>query len=344
MTIKLSVDCMGGDFGLSVTIPAIIDFLRDVRDAEVFLVGFKDELELEIDRHIKKSCGKQEKRLIDRMHLVSASQIISMDDSIETALRRRKDSSMHIALDLVKTGICQVCVSAGNTGALVAVSRFILKTLCDIERPVLAALMPNMHGYTTVLDLGANVACEAKHLLQFAKMGHALVSSVSNKSFPSIGLLNVGAEAIKGSDVTKRAAELLRSSNLNFFGNVEGNDIYLGTTDIVVCDGFVGNVALKTSEGLAQMLNKVVREEFSKNLWTKILAFVAWPVLKNVRDRLDHRRYSGAILLGLRGLVMKSHGSADIFAFGVALRRGYDAAKAGVQERLVSALDADRND
>lgn len=341
MTIKLAVDCMGGDFGPSVTIPAVFNFLCYTKDAEVFLVGVKEVIDIEINRCIVRYRKPQVKRIVDRIHVAVASQVILMDDSIETALRRKKGSSMHVALDLVKRGVCQVCISAGNTGALVAVSRFVLKTISNIERPVLAALMPNLNGYTTVLDLGANIACEPKHLFQFAQMGHALVSSVDGKPFPSIGLLNVGEEAIKGSEVTKKTAELLRSSNLNFYGNVEGNDIYRGTTDIVVCDGFVGNVALKASEGLAQMLNAAVKEEFSKNFLTKILAAIAWPVLRRLKNRLDHRKYSGAILLGLKGLVVKSHGSADIFAFSAAIQRGYCAAKAEVQSRLATALEVE---
>jgi phosphate acyltransferase len=262
-----------------------------------------------------------------------------MDDPVEIALRKKKDSSMRVALNLVKEGNAQCCISAGNTGALMAVSRYVLKTLAGIERPALATVMPNRKGYSTVLDLGANVDCEPQHLLQFAEMGHAFVSAVDGKDRPTIGLLNIGEEVIKGNEVIKRAGELLRSSTLNFYGNVEGDDIYKGTTDVIVCDGFVGNVALKTSEGLAQMLTAMIKEEFGRSWMTRLMALFAWPVLARFKRRVDHRRYSGAALLGLRGLVIKCHGSADAYAFEWAIKRGYDAVKNGVQARLTQAME-----
>ncbi|MGI4861808.1 MAG: phosphate acyltransferase PlsX [Janthinobacterium lividum] len=331
MTVKITIDCMGGDHGPSVTVPAALDFLRDHADAELVLVGLEAPIRAQLARH---KGGDH-----SRLRVVAASEIVSMEDSVEVALRRKKDSSMRVALNLVKEGQAQACVSAGNTGALMAVSRYVLKTLPGIERPALATVMPNVKGFTTVLDLGANVDCEPQHLLQFAEMGHALVAAVEGKERPTIGLLNIGEEVIKGNDVIKRAGELLRASTLNFYGNVEGNDIYKGTTDVVVCDGFVGNVALKTSEGLAQMLSQMIKEEFGRSFLTKAAAVVAWPVLARLRKRVDHRRYSGAALLGLRGLVIKSHGSADAYAFGWAIKRGYDAVRNGVQERLAGALE-----
>jgi glycerol-3-phosphate acyltransferase PlsX len=267
-----------------------------------------------------------------------------MDDTVETALRRKKDSSMRVAINLVKSvdGLpanAQACVSAGNTGALMAVARYLLKTMEGIDRPAIATVMPNRKdGHTTVLDLGANVDCTAEHLLQFAIMGSALVASVDGKDNASVGLLNIGEEAIKGSDMIKQAGELLREAAeqglINFHGNVEGNDIFTGQTDIVVCDGFVGNVALKTAEGLALMLTEIMREEFTRNIFRKLAALVALPVLKAYKHRLDHRRYNGAALLGLRGLVFKSHGSADAFAFEQALHRAYEAAHNGLLERV----------
>jgi glycerol-3-phosphate acyltransferase PlsX len=231
------------------------------------------------------------------------------------------------------------CVSAGNTGALMAVARYILKTMEGIDRPAIATVLPNRRdGFTTVLDLGANVDCTPEHLLQFAVMGSALVSAVDGKAEPTVGLLNIGEEAIKGSETIKRAAELMRAAaaagHLSFHGNVEGNDIYAGTTDIVVCDGFVGNVVLKASEGLAGMLSDFIRQEFTRNALTKIAALAAMPVLKRFKDRVDHRRYNGAALLGLRGLVFKSHGSADAFAFEHALTRAYDAARNRLLDRV----------
>ena len=262
-----------------------------------------------------------------------------MDDSIEIALRRKKNSSMRVAIDQVKHGVAQAAVSAGNTGALMAIARYVLKTMDGIDRPAIATQLPNAAGgATTVLDLGANVDCTEDHLLQFAVMGSALVSAITDNPAPSVGLLNIGEEAIKGSEIIKKAGELLRSASnsgdLNFYGNVEGNDIFKGTTDIVVCDGFVGNVALKASEGLASMIGGFIKAEFSRNILTKIAAIIAYPVLTAFKNRVDHRRYNGAALLGLRGLVFKSHGSADAFAFERALNRDYDAARNNLLERV----------
>ena len=257
-----------------------------------------------------------------------------MDESPALALRGKKNSSMRVALDLVKNGVAQACVSAGNTGALIATSRFVLKTLPGIDRPALAVVLPTIRGHTYVLDLGANVDCSAEHLLQFGVMGATLVATVENKDRPSIGLLNIGEEEIKGNEVVKQAAELLRDSGLNFYGNIEGNDIYKGTTDVVVCDGFVGNVALKTSEGVAQMLSTYLREEFKRNLLTKFAGLVALPVIKAFKRRVDHRRYNGASLLGLRGIVIKSHGSADSHAFRFAIARAVDEVRGGMLGRM----------
>jgi glycerol-3-phosphate acyltransferase PlsX len=267
-----------------------------------------------------------------------------MDDSIEVALRKKRDSSMRVAINQVKPGddvpaAAHACVSAGNTGALMAVARYVLKTLEGIDRPAIAAVMPNRKdAYTTVLDLGANVDCTPEHLLQFALMGSALVGAVEGKEEPSVGLLNIGEEAIKGSDIIKRSGELLRGAGaaglINFYGNVEGNDIFKGTTDLVVCDGFVGNVLLKTSEGLASMMGDFIKQEFTSGLYGKLAALVAMPVLKHFKARVDHRRYNGAALLGLRGLVFKSHGSADAFAFENALARAYDAARNRLLDRV----------
>lgn len=261
---------------------------------------------------------------------------------------------MRVAISLLKAAEGQgtradACVSAGNTGALMAVARYVLKTLQGIDRPAIATVLPNRRdGYTTVLDLGANVDCTAEHLLQFAVMGSALVAAVEGKEEPTVGLLNIGEEAIKGSDTIKQAAELLRAAaaagQLNFYGNVEGNDIFKGTTDLVVCDGFVGNVVLKASEGLAAMLAEFIRQEFTRNAFTRLAALAAMPVLNHFKARVDHRRYNGAALLGLRGLVFKSHGSADAFAFENALARAYDAARNRlldrVHDRILGTLQA----
>ncbi len=266
-----------------------------------------------------------------------------MDDAVEVALRRKKDSSMRVAIQQVKNGDAQAAVSAGNTGALMALARYLLKTLDGIDRPAIASPLPNAKGgATTVLDLGANVDCTEQHLLQFAVMGSALVSALTHVEAPSVGLLNIGEEIIKGSEMIKKAGELLRSAadsgDLNFYGNVEGNDIFKGTTDIVVCDGFVGNVLLKTSEGLATMLGGFLREEFSRNVFARMAAMAVYPLLSAFKNRVDARKYNGAALLGLRGLVFKSHGSADEFAFEQALNRAYDAARNNLLERVQARI------
>ena len=323
--ITLSVDCMGGDHGPRVTLPACRRFLQSHPEAHLLLVGRTEALSaLSTD---------------PRVRIVEASEVVEMDDPVEVALRKKKDSSMRVAIEQVKSGEAQAAVSAGNTGALMAVARYLLKTLDGIDRPAIAAQMPNaLGGGTTMLDLGANVDCTPEHLLQFAVMGSALVSALQDKDQPTVGLLNVGEEVIKGNEVIKKTAELLRTASkngdLNFYGNVEGNDIFKGTTDIVVCDGFVGNVALKASEGLATMVSNFIKAEFSRNIFTKIAAIIALPVLSAFKRKVDHRRYNGAALLGLRGLVFKSHGSADELAFEQALIRAYDAARNQLLDRV----------
>lgn len=329
--IRIAVDAMGGDFGPSVTIPASLAFLADHPDAGLVVVGQPAVLAAHP--------GYAQLQANPRCQVVEATDVVTMDDPIEIALRRKKNSSMRVAINQVKDGAAQAAVSAGNTGALMAIARYVLKTMDGIDRPAIATQLPNAAGgATTVLDLGANVDCTADHLLQFAVMGSALVAAISGIPSPSVGLLNIGEEAIKGSEVIKKAGELLRSASnsgdLNFYGNVEGNDIFKGTTQIVVCDGFVGNVALKTSEGLASMIGSFLKAEFSRNIFTKIAAIVASPVLTAFKSRMDHRHYNGAALLGLQGLVFKSHGSADIFAFERALNRAYDAARNNLLERV----------
>ena len=315
---------MGGDHGPKVTLAACRQFLDQQSDASLILVGLASQI------------GSFSH---PRATIVIATEVVTMDDPLEIALRRKKDSSMRVAIEQVKGGKAQAAVSAGNTGALMAISRYVLKTLDGIERPAIAGQIPNATGgATTVLDLGANVDCTAEHLLQFAVMGSALVSVLKNIETPTVGLLNIGEEVIKGNEVIKKAGELLRSAaksgDLNFIGNVEGNDIFKGVADIVVCDGFVGNVALKTSEGLASMIGGFLKAEFSRNILTKMAAIGAYSVLTALKNRVDHRRYNGAALLGLRGLVFKSHGSADAFAFRNALDRAYDAARFNLLDRV----------
>jgi glycerol-3-phosphate acyltransferase PlsX len=278
-----------------------------------------------------------------RCTLIGATEVVAMDDPVEVALRRKKDSSMRVAIVQVKEGRAMAAVSAGNTGALMAIARYVLKTIVGIDRPAIASELPNQTGGSTMmLDLGANVDCTPQHLLQFAVMGSALVSALTGREQPTVGLLNIGEEVIKGSEVIKQSGELLRNAgaagDINFYGNVEGNDIFKGTVDLVVCDGFVGNVALKTSEGLASMIGNFLKEEFSRNILRKFAALLAYRVLMSFKSRMDHRRYNGAALLGLRGLVFKSHGSADAFAFQRALERAYDAARHDLLQRVQSRI------
>ena len=326
MGVTIAIDCMGGDHGPVVTVPAALSFLRSRPAANVILVG-QEEV-------IVPLLGAAQSEFGARLRLRPASQVVTMDDPPAIAMRNKKDSSMRVAVDLVKADEACAAVSAGNTGALMAISRFVLKTLPGIDRPAIASILPSMTGHTYVLDLGANVDCSAEHLLQFGVMGSSLVAAIEHKERPSVGLLNIGEEAIKGNDVVKEAGELLRASGLNFYGNVEGNDIYEGTVDVVVCDGFVGNVALKTSEGLAQMFGAFLKQEFSRSPLSKLMALVAMPVLKRFKQRVDHRQYNGAPLLGLRGVVLKSHGSADVVAFANALARAADAASNRLIERI----------
>ncbi len=324
----LAVDCMGGDHGPRVTLAAALHFLEAHPDARLLLVGAPAALA---------SFSHP------RAQVVPASEVVTMDDPVEVALRRKKDSSMRVAIQQVKDGNAQVAVSAGNTGALMALARYLLKTLDGIDRPAIASRLPNALGdATTVLDLGANVDCSEQHLLQFAVMGSALVSALTGHDSPSVGLLNIGEEVIKGNEMIRKTGELLRSAgnagDLNFYGNVEGNDIFKGTTEIVVCDGFVGNVALKTSEGLASMIGGFLREEFARTPLTRLAALAAYPILSAFKKRVDYRRYNGAALLGLRGLVFKSHGSADEFAFEQALNRAYDAARNNLLDRVQARI------
>ncbi|TSE18713.1 Phosphate acyltransferase [Tepidimonas alkaliphilus] len=323
---------MGGDHGPAVTLPACAAFLERHADAQLLLVGRAEALQ-----------SRPASLRSERCLVIEATEVVAMDDPVEVALRRKRDSSMRVAIEQVRDGRADAAVSAGNTGALMAIARYVLKTLDGIERPAIATQIPNVTGgATTMLDLGANVDCTAQHLLQFALMGSALVAATTERARPSVGLLNIGEEVIKGNEVIKRAGQLLREAaargDLHFYGNVEGNDIFKGTTDIVVCDGFVGNVALKTSEGLAAMVGSLLREEFERSAYSRLVALLALPVLRRFKRRVDHRRYNGAALLGLRGLVFKSHGSADAFAFEQALARAYDAARAQLLQRVRAGI------
>lgn len=307
--------------------PAALEFQARLPDVELILVGLEDRIRAELGQ------GGA------RVRVQPASEVVAMDEPPAQATRHKKDSSMRVAVNLVKSGEAHACVSAGNTGALMAISRFVLKTLPGIDRPAIATVLPNMkRTHTTVLDLGANVDCTAEHLLQFGIMGAMLVAAVEHKERPSVGLLNIGAEDIKGNEAVKQAAGLLRASGLNFVGNVEGDDIYKGNVDVVVCDGFVGNVALKASEGVAHMMATTLREEFSRNALTRLAAVAAMPILRAFRHRLDPRRYNGASLLGLKGIVIKSHGSADLYAFGQALDTALQEVRNDVPQRIAARM------
>ena len=327
----IAVDAMGGDHGPSVTVPAALAFLESTESARIVLVGNGDAIAAELAK-------SRRREVRERAAVRVATEVVAMNEPPADALRRKKDSSMRVAVNLVKEGEADACVSAGNTGALMAIARFVLKTLPGIDRPAIASQLPTRFGDTLVLDLGANVNCTAEQLVQFAAMGSALVAAIDGIERPTVGLLNVGEEDIKGNDVVKEAAELLKASSLNFVGNVEGDDIYKGTSDVVVCDGFVGNVLLKTSEGLAQMLYEFLKAEFTRSLFTKLAAGVVYPVLMAFRRRIDPRRYNGATLVGLKGVVVKSHGGADAFAFANAIKRACAEVEHGVLEKITQRI------
>ncbi|MDR2164365.1 MAG: phosphate acyltransferase PlsX [Zoogloeaceae bacterium] len=336
MSNNIAIDCMGGDHGPPVTVPAALAFLRAHPDAETVLVGAEDEI-----RPLLASAAD----VAGRCRVHHASQVVAMDDAPAMALKSKKDSSMRVAANLVKAGEAHACVSAGNTGALMAISRFVLKMLPGIDRPAICSVLPTMTGHVYMLDLGANVDCEAEHLLQFGIMGAMLAAALDHQERPRVGLLNIGEEDIKGNRIVKEATDLLAASGLNFIGNVEGDGVYKGHADVVVCDGFVGNVALKITEGLAQMLTTFLRQEFGRNFLTRLSALAARKVLGNFKRRVDHRAYNGASLLGLRGVSVKSHGSADVFAFSQAIARAHETVERRVINRIavkLSELQAQR--
>ncbi len=326
---------MGGDHGPSVTIPAAVSFARNEPDAELVLVGPEALVRAELKRH---SAADH-----PRISVINATEVVTMDDPVEVALRKKKDSSMRVAITLVKDGAAQACVSAGNTGALMALSRYVLKTIPGVDRPAICTLIPNQKNAPTyMLDLGANVDCEPQHLHQFALMGSALVSALEDRSRPTVGLLNIGEEDIKGNEVVKQTAALLRADHekgiLNFYGNVEGNDIFEGTTDIVVCDGFVGNVVLKASEGLGRFVKTALTAELKSGPFNLLGALIARRGLHAFSQRMNPSRYNGASLLGLRGLVFKSHGGENAYGYEWALKRAYDAANHGALARITTAI------
>lgn len=326
---------MGGDHGPSVTIPAAISFVNSEPAAELILVGQEDAIRNELKKHHASNHP--------RLSIVNATEVVTMEDPVEVALRRKKDSSMRVAINLVKDGQAQACVSAGNTGALMAVSRYVLKTIPGVDRPAICFPMPNQKDSPTyMLDLGANVDCEPQHLHQFALMASALVSALEEKPRPTVGLLNIGEEDIKGNEVVKQTAALLRADHergiLNFYGNVEGNDIFEGTTDVVVCDGFVGNVVLKAAEGLGRFVKNVLTAEFKSNPINMFGALIATGAIKSFSQRMNPSRYNGASFLGLRGLVFKSHGGENAYGYEWAIKRAFDAANHDLLSRISKTI------
>ncbi len=330
-TVTIALDAMGGDHGPSVVVPSALSVLRRRPGLRLILVGDEAVLREELGRR-----GAVED---DRLLVHHASQTVGMDEPPSQALRLKKDSSMRVAIDLVKSGDAGACVSAGNTGALMATARYVLKTLPGIDRPAIITTIPSIGGCTRMLDLGANVDSSAEHLFQFAVMGAVMAEALDNRGAPSVGLLNIGEEEIKGNDQVKQAARTLSQSRLNYVGYVEGDDIFKGVADVVVCDGFVGNVALKTSEGVASLIAQYMREEFRRNLFTRLAGVIAMPVLRNLSRRIDPRRYNGASLLGLRGIVLKSHGGADELAFSQAIETAILEVEKGVPTLIDERLD-----
>ncbi len=325
----LSIDAMGGDHGPAVTVPAAFDVLKAHQDVELILVGNRERLAAEINNHRdRRNC------LDDRITIQHAAEVVAMDEHPTAALRKKKDSSMRVAINLVKEGMSDGCISSGNTGALLAIARLVLRTIDGINRPAICTALPRRDGQTYMLDLGANVDTPPEILLQFGIMGSQLVRCLNGNSNPSVGLLNIGVEEMKGSDMIKSTAELFKKSSLNYAGFVEADEIYLGETDLVVCDGVLGNIALKASEGVAQMIMSVIKEEFTRNIVMRGAGLLAAPGLKAAKTRLDHRRFNGASFLGLRGTVVKSHGGADRFGF----RRAIEVAIEEVENNLVEQI------
>lgn len=333
MSLKsiIALDAMGGDFGPSEIVPAALSILKKHSDLSLMLVGKEDMILAELKKH--NAAGHE------RITVVHASEVVEMHEAPSHALRNKKESSMRLAIELVRDGKAAACVSAGNTGALMATSRFILKMLPGMDRPAICTILPGTKGHTHVLDLGANVDSSSEQLFQFAIMGAQLTSAVENKENPTIALLNIGEEDIKGNDRVKQAAALLEESHLNYIGFVEGTDLYTGEVDVIVCDGFVGNIALKASEGLAEFLRHHATEQFKSSLYSKFAALVAMPVLKTLKRKIDPKNYNGASLLGLRGIVIKSHGSADRVSFATAIEEAIIEVEKNVPERINAKLE-----
>ncbi len=338
MSIKVSIDASGGDFGIPVTINAGIIALKNFSDLVVTFVGEEEDITNEVNSKLLP------KNLLERISVKHASQVINMDDSPSTALRHKKDSSMRVSINLVKDGMSDACVSAGNTGALLSIAKFVLKTISGVDRPAIMSAVPTLTGRPTfVLDLGANIDSKPETLLQFAIMGSVAVQNKQNIDNPTIGLLNVGSEELKGHWKIQETAELLKQSSLNYIGFVEGDDIYKGKVDVIVCDGFEGNIALKASEGVAHMFSHFIKKSFNKNIFTKIVALLARPVMLDFKSKVDPGQYNGASFLGLKGVVVKSHGNADVDSFAQAIKEAYLEAHAKITEKISVQLTRELN-
>ena len=322
----IALDAMGGDHGPGVVVPAALEVISELADVDLVLVGSEPAIGAALQRASSAGDG--------RISVRHASQRVEMDDPPSQVLRSKRDSSMRVALDLVKDGTADACVSAGNTGALMATARFVLKTLPGIDRPAIISALPTMEGHTHVLDLGANVESTSRHLFEFAVMGSVLASAVDDIAHPRVGLLNIGEEDIKGNERVREAGRLLAASNINYIGFVEGDHIFQDTADVVVCDGFVGNVALKSSEGVARMISNLIRDEFRRTSTSRLVGLLARPMLRKLAQRMDPRSYNGASFVGLRGIVIKSHGSADVVAFKRAIFEAMAEIRKNVPERI----------
>jgi len=325
-TLTIALDAMGGDHGPVVIVPAALDSAKKYPNLHLILVG--DEVLL------RRELGGEEDQFGSRIAIRHATQVVEMHESPSKALRGKKDSSMRVAIDLVKQGVADACVSAGNTGALMAIAKFVLKTIPGVDRPAIIAMLPSKNGHTHVLDLGANVDCTAEHLSQFAVMGYELVRALEEKEHPRVGLLNIGEEEIKGNEQVKQAAKLMAETHINFIGFVEGDDIFRGDVDVVVTDGFTGNVALKAIEGFAKLIGQTLKDEFTRTWFTKIIGLLARPIMRAFKNRFDPSRYNGASFLGLRGIVVKSHGNADRVSFANAIKMAIKEVEKGVPERI----------
>ncbi len=310
-TAVIALDAMGGDFGPDVVVPAAAKALSRRAELRIILVGDEERL---------RACAQTHNiKLDDRLTIRHASEVVEMHDEPAMALRKKKDSSMRVAINLVHDSEADAVVSAGNTGALMATAKFVLKTLPGIDRPAICTTIPSKDSHTHMLDLGANVDCTAEHLFQFAVMGSVLTEAIDNVENPRVGLLNIGSEAMKGNAQVKAADEYLADAPLNYIGFVEGDDIYSDKVDVVVCDGFVGNISLKTAEGVARLISYYMKQEFKKGLYNRLAGLIALPVISAFRKRIDPRAYNGASLLGLKGIVVKSHGGADVNAYANAI-------------------------